>query len=94
MTATRSEDGKTLALHIVNIGNASHTLPISLSGFSNVAPRADVWTLSGDLKAVNTPDTPEQTRSVSSTLNDAGEHFTLNVAPYSYTVIRLHQGAK
>ena len=94
VTATRSEDGKTLVLHIVNIGSAAHALPVSLSGFSNVAPHADVWTLSGDLKAVNTPDALEQTRSVHSTLNGIGEHFTLNVAPFSYTVIRLRQGAK
>ena len=89
MTATRSEDGKILVLHIVNIGSVSQHANITLANFEHVQPRADLWTLSGDLKAVNTPDAPEQIRSIHSTLETAAEHFGLTVAPYSYTVVRL-----
>ena len=91
VTATRSEDGKTLVLHVVNVGSAAHSTTINLAHFGGVSSKAGIWTLSGALQAINSPEAPEQVRSVHSDYNKAGERFGMEFAPYSYTVVRLRR---
>jgi hypothetical protein len=53
-----------------------------------VVPSAQVWTLTGDLSAVDTPDQPARIHPVQSTI-PAASQFTKTFAPYSYTIYRL-----
>ncbi len=91
VTATRSENGKTLVLKVVNSGDRPHRADIWLEEFLPAA-HADVWTLSGDLNAVNTPDTPERIRPAHTVLDIPdipGATFAYTFPPYSYTVLRI-----
>ena len=56
--AQRSEDGKTLALQIVNPGEKPLTARIHLAGFASAASQAQVTELSGPADAVNTAEQP------------------------------------
>ena len=56
--AKRSEDGKTLVLQVVNLGDKAVTPTIQIAGFVPSKPVAQVTTLSGPLDAVNTADKP------------------------------------
>ena len=88
VTATRSEDGKTVVLQVVNSGNQPHRADIRLEEFLPAA-RTEVWTLSGDLNAVNTPDAPEQVRWTHTMSDVPGATFAHTFPPYSYTILRL-----
>ncbi len=85
VTATRSEDGSTLVLHVVNVGSEMQRATVTLKGFSPVAKMADVWTLRGTLQAINTPEWRMQVQSVPSHLQDAGQHFDIIIGPCLYT---------
>jgi alpha-L-arabinofuranosidase len=91
VTATTSKDHKTLVLEVVNSGAVSHNASVQLIGFVPADTPADTWTLSGDLTAVNTPDSPEHVRSVHSRRNITGSSFSHVFEPYSYTILRLRQ---
>ena len=88
-TATASEDGETLALKIVNSGASAHVAALDLGSFVPARAPAEVWTLSGDLDAVNTPDAPDRVRSVRTELAVAGSAFTYAFPAHSYTILRL-----
>ena len=89
--ATRSEDGKTLVLSIVNIAATPVTATVTTAGFNRPNAPAQVWTLTGNLDAVNPPDGPETVRSRQRTLALTGAPFDYTFQPYSYTVLRLGQ---
>jgi len=89
VTVTRSEDGKTLVLKIVNSGATAHMTDIDLKGFVPGSPQADVWTLTGELTAINTPETPERIRSIRSQYPVKGSTFSYSFGPHSYTILRL-----
>ncbi len=89
VTATRSEDGKTLVLKVVNLGGNDHHASIALEGFLNPRPTARTWTLSGTLTDVNTPTDPRHILPVEGTLAASGGKIEVDVKAYSYTVIRL-----
>ncbi len=93
VTATRSEAGETLVLKMVNTANAARHATIALKGFGSVSSRADRWTLSGALEAVNTPEAPEQIHPEHSSMR-AADSVTLDLAPYSYTVLRFKRASK
>ena len=57
-TATRSADGGTLVLQVVNVGDQAIATTIRIDGFSGVDAIAQVTALSGPLDAVNTADKP------------------------------------
>ncbi|MEO7717366.1 MAG: family 16 glycoside hydrolase [Capsulimonas sp.] len=89
VTATRSDDGKTLILSVVNVGAAPKPASISLSGFDGVKTPSEVWTLAGDLNAVNPPDGPEVVRTQQNKLDAAGAAFDYTFPAHSFVVVRL-----
>jgi alpha-L-arabinofuranosidase len=91
VTATRSEDGKTLVLKVVNLNATAHHASITLDGFPNPQPTARTWTLSGDLTAVNTPTDPKHVQPVEGTVAVTGGKFEVDVKAYSYMVIRIER---
>ncbi len=97
-TATRSEDGNTLVLMVVNSSAKSHAAILKIDDFLQVEDRslqppvpADVWTLTGDVKAVNTPGALERLHPVYTRLDLAYNGMTITFAAYSYTVLRLQK---
>lgn len=89
VTATRSNDGKTLVLHVANTGAVAQQAGISISGFDGYKPTAQTWTLAGAPQATNPPDGPETIRSQHSTIQTAGSQFSYNFPAHSYVVLRL-----
>ena len=85
VTATRSEDGKKMVLHIANIGEKAVDAEFDLSGFGNVG-EAYTLTLSAPLKDVNSPDNPTKIVPVKRAL-DSGEKLACKISGYSYTVL-------
>ncbi|RYG64372.1 alpha-L-arabinofuranosidase, partial [bacterium] len=88
VSATRSEDGKTLVLHVVNNGNASTTSRIEVGGLSRISPNGRKWTLAGELNAVNTP-TETRVKTVESHFTSADNRFDTQFPAHSYTILRL-----
>ncbi len=91
VTATKSEDGRTLALQVLNLGDKTVTLPLKISGFMPTRPKMQALTLAGPLAAINRADNPGCVKPVTtewkSGLKD-GE-ITVTLPAYSFTVIRL-----
>ena len=85
VTATRSEDGKKMVLHIANIGEKAVDAEFDLSGFGNVG-EAYTLTLSAPLKDVNSPENPTKIVPVKHAL-DSGEKLACKISGYSYTVL-------
>jgi alpha-L-arabinofuranosidase len=91
VTATRSEEGETVVIHVVNTGSVSRNANIKLNNFVfNGA--ANVWCLSGKLGDENTPEEPEKIIPVENTINIESDEFDYVFTPYSYTIIRLTDG--
>ncbi|RYX82656.1 DUF1080 domain-containing protein [bacterium] len=88
VTATKSEDGKTLVLHIVNTGNTPKAPMIEINGMASVKALAQKWTLAGPLQARNTPS-DMKVRTVEDKFYNAGTAFDLTIPATSYTIIRL-----
>lgn len=89
VTATRSDDGDTVVVSVVNSSTHACRSAIRLEGMVRSAHRADAWTLaSEDVRAVNTADEPERIRWHRSELSAAPAEFTF--APYSYAILRFH----
>jgi hypothetical protein len=89
--ATRSEDGKTVVLQVVNTASQPTTATLRLDGFTPSRASARVEELAGPLDAVNTAQTPN--RIVSKAIQWRHK-FKNGAASYqfpalSFTVIRL-----
>jgi alpha-L-arabinofuranosidase len=89
VTATRSKDGKTLVIKVVNVGVSPHTASVRLEGSRVPAPHAEVWKLTGTLKSVNLPALPERVRSHRSQFDGAASQFEYTFPAHSYTILRL-----
>jgi hypothetical protein len=91
VTATRSEDGKTLQLQVVNLEGKPLATEIDLQNFAPTPPVADVIAISGDPGAVNTPEEPDRITPRKSEwrphLKDGKTTYTF--PPFSFTIIRL-----
>jgi alpha-L-arabinofuranosidase len=89
VTATRSENGKELVLHVVNTGATATSSTIELTGFENRKPAVNVYTLAGDRKAENTPAAPMATSTKETTvqLKDAQIEYTFPAN--SYTILKF-----
>ena len=90
VTATRSEDGKVLVLHIVNTDSVIQEAAITLYHFPKSRRQAQVWSLAGALKDQNLPGAPDAIVSKENTINvpakgDISYHFPAN----SYTILRF-----
>jgi len=89
VTATRSKDGHTLVIKVVNVGASPHGTSIRLEGVQPAGPHAEVWSLTGTLKSVNLPALPERVRSHRSLFDVAASQFDYTFPAHSYTVLRL-----
>ncbi|MHA4896686.1 beta-L-arabinofuranosidase domain-containing protein [Pedobacter sp. PWIIR3] len=88
VTATRSEDGRVLALHVVNTSEELKT-SIDISGFDRQTERADVYVLSGDLNAKNSPTDPEKYQTVHTVVNLPIKDPVYVFPANSYTIIKF-----
>ena len=89
VTVSRSEDENTLVLQVVNVGDKPHRAAVAVEHFGPVAPRAEVWTLTGKLDDVNSPEEPERVKTERSVFDGAAEKFDYEFPAYSYTILRL-----
>lgn len=90
VTATKSEDGRTLVLKIVNSGATAHGATLNLGEFTP-ANSAEVWTLSEHLTTVHTPGAPDLARPIRSKLAVSGPAFDYTFQGHSYTILRLRR---
>jgi alpha-L-arabinofuranosidase len=83
-------DGKSgdVILKLVNFGDQGRSLHVDLTGASKIASTATKTVLSGDLNAVNNPDTPKPLVPQSQTMS-IGNSFELQTPAHSLTVIRI-----
>src|SRR5439155_8336972 len=86
--ATKSDDGKTLVLQVVNADANEVTLPLKLSGFTPATRLARIQTLSGPLNASNSAANPDFIKPTCIEWKHRLEHgeTTVTFAPHSFTV--------
>lgn len=89
VTSTRSEDGKTLILHVVNIDTTEKLTELSLNNFAGLKNEAEVWTISGALKDENTPENPAAVSAKSASASINGNKMSYRFPANSYTVIKF-----
>ena len=89
ITATRSENGDTLILHVVNVNSSSKKTILSIQGFSGASGAVNMYTLSGALNMENTPLNPEQIKTVESSLQARVDSFSYSFPACSYTIMRF-----
>lgn len=90
VTATRSEDGNTLVLHVVNLSNATKTSELVLQEFLNRRQTAVAYTLTGQLADENTVDNPEKIKvDISEIKIPANGNIEYTFKPYSYTILEF-----
>ena len=89
-TAKRSEDGATLVLQVVNVGDRPIATTIQIAGFSAGDSVAQVTELSGRLDAVNSADNPDAIVPRQSQWKcEMKEGKTSRIFPaHSFTIIR------
>jgi len=91
VTALKSADGTTLALHVVNTIDVARTYTIHLSGFDPLRSTAHVTTLSGPQSGRNTSANPNAiVPSEADVLySRVGNTITFTFAPNSFTILRF-----
>jgi hypothetical protein len=91
VVARRSEDGKTLALQVVNATDQAAAADIHLNGFTPQKPAAKVTELSGPMNAVNTADQPNAVtpKSIDWQFKLSAGAASYTFPPRSLTIIRL-----
>ena len=91
MTATRSEDGKSVILRVVNVDENPRAGRIRIEGFPPTKPLAVAEELVAPLQAANTAASPERVKPVRvlwrHEMKD-GE-ATYQFAPHSFIVLRF-----
>jgi alpha-L-arabinofuranosidase len=96
VTATRSEDGKTLTLQVVNTSKTALPAHIRLEGFVPSKPVAHTTVLMGDWDAINTPDQPERIKPSEGEWRHEFKGGAVSRAfpAYSFTVLRFESGGR
>jgi hypothetical protein len=91
VSAKTSQDGKTLVLQVVNLGNDPTTATLMLNGFTPRKRTARVEVLAGPLDARNTTDNPERIKPNSTEWKHGleGGRATFGFPANSFTVIRF-----
>lgn len=84
MTATRSEDGRTVVLHIVNTSSNDISVDIDIKNAGNISNIRRV-SLCGDLADANTPHEPEKIIPQETELQD----MQMTLEAKSYTVLEV-----
>ncbi|HLK59701.1 MAG TPA: family 16 glycoside hydrolase [Chthonomonadaceae bacterium] len=91
VTAMRSEDGNTLVLSVVNLGDVRLRTVIELKGLAPGKLSVEIWMMWGGLQVVNPPDGPEQMGHLHATFSEIIQPFPMAFAPHSYTVLRFQR---
>jgi alpha-L-arabinofuranosidase len=91
VTVTRSADGHTLALHVVNTIDVARTYAFNLRGFHPQRNRAHVTTLAGARDARNSPAHLDAVAPSEADvpLDRFGDAVMFTFAPNSFTIVRL-----
>lgn len=87
MSATKSETGDTLLLHVVNTSSTAKKTIVSINGFSATYCKVETTTLSGALNAVNTLANPELIKPVQATFETGIDSFSYSFPAYSYSIL-------
>lgn len=88
VTATLSDDGRTLILHLVNTSSESIAATLSIDGFRPIGKTA-VYVLTGAPSDENQPHAPEHIVPTVRWYEQPGPEFACPLPPYSYTVVRI-----
>lgn len=96
VTATRSEDAKTLTLQVVNTGKTALQAQLRLDGFVSREPLARATVIMGDWDAINTPDQPERIKPSEGEWQYGLKSGTVSrtFPAYSFTVLRFESGGR
>lgn len=87
VTATVSDDGNCVILHIVNLENRERPVQVDVKGFGKPSSIKEI-SLSGGLKDVNSPAEPLKISPVERKLDNLGSVFA---KPYSYTLVEVRK---
>ncbi|RYZ50260.1 MAG: DUF1080 domain-containing protein, partial [Sphingobacteriales bacterium] len=88
VTAARSENGDTLALHVVNTGTEV-SAKLDISGFEDRMESVEVYVLEGDLNGLNTPADPEMHKTMPSSKKLIGKVPEYTFPANSYTILKF-----
>lgn len=91
VTATRSIDGKTIAIHVVNTSGLNVKTAINLKNFAGRNSRIQVTTLSGNPDDENTPQEPEKIKAVKKQIVNTSDKVEYDVPAYSYTILSFRK---
>ncbi|MGA2247290.1 MAG: family 16 glycoside hydrolase, partial [Verrucomicrobiota bacterium] len=91
VSATKSKDGKTLVIKVVNSGEKALAVPLRISNFVPAKPAALVMTLEGALDAHNTASATEAIKPAATEWKHGLENgeTTVTFPAHSFTVIQL-----
>ncbi|MBS0261405.1 MAG: DUF1080 domain-containing protein [Planctomycetes bacterium] len=91
VTVTRSADGQSLVLLVVNRDERPQTTRIEVAGFELAGKQATAEELAGPLEAQNTAAAPEQIkpRPLPLTYDKTQGLKSVTFSPYSFTVVRI-----
>ena len=85
VTATRSEDGNKLVLHIANIGDKSISAKFDIAEFGTIAS-AHTITLAAPLTDANTPENPTKISPQKRNIEEVS-NLICDIPEYSYTIL-------
>ena len=90
--ATRSQDGKTLVLSVVNLAETIVPSAITLRGYSVTRAVANVQQLAGPLDALNTAKEPNRIQAISAPqIRCQNGKLNYDFQPHSFTIIKLNR---
>ncbi|MBE7176292.1 MAG: DUF1080 domain-containing protein [Mucilaginibacter polytrichastri] len=89
VTATRSENGAVIALHIVNTSPTERATALSIPGFT--AGTMHVTQMSGKPGDVNSAEQPARIRDQVKTIPVKGKISDFTFPPYSYTILKIER---
>lgn len=89
VTATRSEDGRTMILHVVNSSGSGVKTNIAIDNFANRKAAIKTLTLAGNLSDINTLHEPLKIKPVKGELFKAGDTVNYSFPAHSYTILRF-----
>ena len=87
VTATVSDDGDCVILHIANLSDKGIPVEAVIKGFERPFSIKEI-SLSGGLKDVNSPADPEKISPIERKIDNLGAIFA---KPYSYTLVEVQK---